>query len=135
MSTSYLDSYMLVSQARNTLERLMNVRLKSFGLTITQFHMLELLVKNKAILPAHFAQHLGISAAGVTTVVDQLERRQLLERLRNQPDRRTVRLQVTPDGAQTHSDATAALTGEHPQAHRALPPSYFTALNTLLKAL
>lgn len=134
MSTPYLDSYRLITQARSTLERLMSLRLKPHGLTIQQFNLLELLVKNKATMPAHLSEPLGISASGVTLLVDQLERKHLLERLRDQMDRRTVKLQPTPAGAQAHDRASAALAQPHSKADIAVPEAYFDALNALLKA-
>ncbi|WP_277963983.1 MarR family transcriptional regulator [Pseudomonas sp. RIT-To-2] len=113
----------------------MNQRLEPCGLSITQFHVLDLLVNNQASLPAHLSDALNISASGITTVVDQLERKQLLERLRKQPDRRTVRLCVSALGTRLHTHAHALLAHTDDNEAHALPSSYFVALNSLLKAL
>jgi len=129
----YFQSYLSMTRARSTLEQVIKLRLKAFDLSLTQFHMLDLLVNQKAATPVQFAEPLGMTSAGVTTVADQLEHKQMIERQRNQPDRRTVRLNLTPEGAQVHAAASAVLCPQEEESHR-LPASYFLALNSLLKA-
>jgi len=129
----YFQSYLSMTRARSTLEQVIKLRLKSFGLSLTQFHMLDLLVNQKAATPVQFAEQLCMTSAGVTTVADQLEHKQMIERLHNQPDRRTVRLNVTPKGAEVHAAATAVLCHQEEEGDL-LPASYFLALNSLLKA-
>jgi len=126
----YVQSYMSMTRARSTLEQVIKRRLKSFDLSLTQFHMLDLLVTQKASLPIQFRAPLCISSAGVTVVADQLERKQLLERLCNPPDRRTIRLHVTSKGAELHAAASTVLC-DHDESDIP-PPSFFLTLNSLL---
>lgn len=134
MTLAYLDSYRLMTQARGTLERELRQRLAPLGLTISQFNLLDQLVKHKTSVSMHLSQQLGISLSGVTTLVDQLERKHWLERVHHQPDRRRIKLSPTPAGSEVHARASAVLAQLPGEAERAVPGAYFEALNALLRA-
>ena len=55
---------------------------------------------------------LGASASTATGIVDRLVERRLVERVRDQGDRRAVLVRLTPDGQQT-LEQIAALTNAH----------------------
>lgn len=134
MTLAYLDSYRLMTQARGTLERTLSQCLAPLGLTLSQFTLLDQLVQHKTSVSMHLSQQLGISLSGVTTLVDQLERKQWLERLHQQPDRRRIKLSPTPAGSEVHARATALLARLPDEAERVVPGAYFEALNVMLRA-
>ena len=56
------------------------------------------------LTPGRLAQELGLSAAATTALVDRLVRAGLVERVRDLPDRRQVRLQLTAGAQQLGAD-------------------------------
>jgi len=66
-------------------------------LTLTQTQALRLL-RLTAIPTSKLAAALGISAPAVTQLTDRLARKQLIERLRHEADRRSVRVGLTKKG-------------------------------------
>ena len=67
-------------------------------LTFTQWISLMGLREGLATTSAELARHLNHDTGAVTRVVDQLEKRGLVERERSKSDRRVVHLKLTPQG-------------------------------------
>jgi DNA-binding MarR family transcriptional regulator len=68
------------------------------GITSAQGSVLFMLASGKCTLAAEVAREYGIDASAATRLVDRLEKRGLLTRVRCSKDRRIVRLAVTPEG-------------------------------------
>jgi DNA-binding MarR family transcriptional regulator len=68
------------------------------GITSVQGSVLFMIASGKCTLAAELAREYGIDASAATRVVDRLEKRGLLTRVRCSEDRRIVRLAVTPEG-------------------------------------
>ncbi|MBE1535827.1 MarR family winged helix-turn-helix transcriptional regulator [Actinomadura algeriensis] len=68
------------------------------GVSPAGFFMLRILVGEDGLRPGEVAKRLMQSAATVTSVADTLQRNGLLERRRDERDRRAVRLHVTEAG-------------------------------------
>ncbi|RSN64534.1 MULTISPECIES: MarR family winged helix-turn-helix transcriptional regulator [Actinomadura] len=68
------------------------------GVSPAGFFMLRILVGEDGLRPGEVARRLMQSAATATSVADTLERNGLLERRRDERDRRAVRLHVTEAG-------------------------------------
>jgi DNA-binding MarR family transcriptional regulator len=66
--------------------------------TSQQASVLFLVASGKCVLAAELAREYGIDASAVTRLVDRLEKRGLLQRVRSCEDRRAVRLALTPEG-------------------------------------
>ncbi|MFM0079064.1 MarR family transcriptional regulator [Paraburkholderia sediminicola] len=105
MNRSREDSFLPVqrivlalSKARNLLSVETDVALAGTGVTSSQVGALLLLSLGIARSPVGLSRLLGIDSGFVTRVVDRLERRGLVRRDRNSPDRRVVNLTLTEAG-------------------------------------
>jgi len=89
----------LLSRVKSTMSNLITQRaLAELGVTSQQASVLFMVASGKCLLAAELAREYGIDASAVTRLVDRLEKRGLLERVRSSEDRRAVRLALTPEG-------------------------------------
>ncbi|WP_296658230.1 MarR family winged helix-turn-helix transcriptional regulator [Paraburkholderia sp.] len=89
----------LISRVKSTMSNLVNQRtVAELGVTSQQASVLFMVASGKCVLAAELAREYGIDASAVTRLVDRLETRGLLKRVRSSEDRRAVRLALTPEG-------------------------------------
>jgi DNA-binding MarR family transcriptional regulator len=89
----------LISRVKSTLSNLVTQRtMAELGITSQQASILFMVASGKCLLAAELAREYGIDASAVTRLVDRLEKRGLLTRVRSSEDRRVVRLALTPEG-------------------------------------
>jgi DNA-binding MarR family transcriptional regulator len=90
----------LISRARSSLANRVTQRtMRELGITSTQGSMLFMIGTGRCQLAADLARQYGIDASAVTRLIDRLEKRKLLSRVRSSEDRRVVRLELTPEGS------------------------------------
>lgn len=93
----------LVRSARN----LEYKRISRFSLTLPQFFALAVL-EEKPLMMKELAEELGLALGTVTGIIDRLHRGGLVERFRDERDRRVVRARLTEKGEevmrQIHQD-------------------------------
>src|SRR5947207_2210914 len=70
------------------------------GLTVSQFGALEALLHLGPLCQRDLGEKLLKSSGNITMVVDNLERRGLVERRRGSVDRRYITVHLTPEGEQ-----------------------------------
>jgi len=68
------------------------------GLSPSQFLVLKVLQNAGTVTVSELAQRIGISTAGATGLLDRLVRAGLVERTRDQADRRVVWVHLSPEG-------------------------------------
>jgi DNA-binding MarR family transcriptional regulator len=73
-------------------------RMAEHGLTDAQWRPLWLLKAGRAATAIELARELDVDAGAVTRLVDRLQAKGLLARVRSATDRRVVQLQLTADG-------------------------------------
>lgn len=89
----------LLSRVKSTMSNLITQRsMAELGITSQQGSILFMVASGKCLLAAELAREYGIDASAVTRLVDRLEKRGLLTRVRSNEDRRVVRLALTPEG-------------------------------------
>jgi DNA-binding MarR family transcriptional regulator len=89
----------LISRVKSTMSNMVTQRaVAELGVTSQQASILFMVATGKCTLAAELAREYGIDASAVTRLVDRLEKRGLLERVRSSEDRRAVRLALTPEG-------------------------------------
>ncbi len=89
----------LISRVRSTMANLVTQRtMAELGITSQQASVLFMVASGKCLLAAELAREYGIDASAVTRLVDRLEKRNLVRRVRSSEDRRVVRLALTPEG-------------------------------------
>ena len=68
-------------------------------LTRPQFHtLLHLAFHDNDMSIGHLCQHMNLSSATMTGIIDRLEARELVQRVRDTKDRRVIRIQITEQG-------------------------------------
>ncbi|HEV3105291.1 MAG TPA: MarR family winged helix-turn-helix transcriptional regulator [Trinickia sp.] len=89
----------LLSRVKSSLSNMVTQRtMAELGITSTQASMLFMIASGRCSLAAELARDYGIDASAVTRLIDRLEQRKLLSRVRSSEDRRAVHLAVTPEG-------------------------------------
>ena len=73
---------------------------KEFGLTGPQSLVLRLLVKNGALSSADLSRQMYVTPSNITGIIDRLEKKGLVERIRKQGDRRVALITLTGSGQQ-----------------------------------
>lgn len=69
-----------------------------FGLTGQQASVLVHCIRLKGTGPSRLAAEVGTDTAGITGLIDQLEKKGLVKRQANSEDRRAVNVEPTPEG-------------------------------------
>lgn len=79
-------------------------RLVKQGLSMTHLHILSMLEHHGDLTMSHLADLLGVSYSNATGVIDRVEERGLVERVRDTADRRVVIVRLTDEGRDRLSD-------------------------------
>jgi len=90
-------------QLMNQMRREVETRMARHGLTDAQWKPLWMIWSGRASTAIELARETCIDAGAITRMLDRLEAKGLVERLRSETDRRVVHLRLTPAG-----DAAAA---------------------------
>ena len=91
------------------------------GLTLSQYGLLELLADRQSARLQELAAHAGITPSTATRILDALERRGVVERIRSDEDRRAVAVSLTIDGRQLVYAEQEWLRGRQRTFYAALP--------------
>lgn len=94
--------------------------IKEAGLTAPQLLLLKGINELGQISMRQLANHTNMSQATATTIMDRLESRQLVERVRSQTDKRKVHATLTEQGRQLLSNAPTPLQDHFIQRFQAL---------------
>lgn len=71
---------------------------KIYNVSAAQLNCLLALHENGSLPPSQIAKHILVNSSTVTGIIDRLEHKGLVERLRNSPDRRVITVQLTKTG-------------------------------------
>ncbi|AOJ10424.1 MarR family winged helix-turn-helix transcriptional regulator [Burkholderia mayonis] len=89
----------LMSRVKSLMTNMVTQRTQTeLGITGTQATMLFMLAVGKCSTAAELAREYGIDASAITRLLDRVEKRGLLQRVRSSEDRRVVRLELTDEG-------------------------------------
>ena len=89
----------LMSRVKSVMTNLVTQRTQEeLGITGTQASMLFMIAVGKCSTAAELAREYAIDASAVTRLLDRVEKRGLLSRVRSIEDRRVVRLELTDEG-------------------------------------
>ncbi len=93
-----LDSFIKLMRAAESVAARVHQQLPAHNLTISQFGVLEALYHLGPMCQRLLAQKILKSSGNMTMVIDNLEKRNLVVRIRDVQDRRSFRIQLTPEG-------------------------------------
>lgn len=99
-----------VAQASIVMNRVFKSQVgEVFELRPVEYTILSLINENPGVSPARLAQALAVTAPNITTWIDRLVRRKLVQRRPNKTDRRSQHLHVSSEGGRITAVATQAL--------------------------
>ena len=93
-----LDTYIKLIRAADTLSAGININLLSAGLTESQFNVLDALYHLGPLTQKQLGKKLLKSGGNITMVIDNLEKRNLVKRIRGVKDRRVFFVSLTLQG-------------------------------------
>jgi DNA-binding MarR family transcriptional regulator len=105
---------------------------KAFGLTGPQLWAMKTLHRHGALTMTDLATALAVQPSTLSLLIDRLQKRGLVRRLRQRDDRRVVELRLTAEGARLAARAPSAAQGRLLHGLRSLPPA---RLRTIRRAL
>ena len=104
-----LDVYIKLSRAAEAVTARINRHLKAQRLTISQFGVLEAIYHLGPMQQNHLAEKILKSTGNMTLVIDNLQKRGLVERKRDPEDRRCIVVYLTEAGC----DLTGSILPRH----------------------
>jgi MarR family 2-MHQ and catechol resistance regulon transcriptional repressor len=99
-----IGAYVKLLRANRAVAARLEPRLAACGLTLTQFGVLELLLHKGPLHQREIGRKVLTSPGNVTDVIDKLEARGLVERLRDPADRRMMRVALSGHGRMVIED-------------------------------
>lgn len=105
-----LDAYSRLQRAAGLSATRVEASVHPFGLSASQFGVLDTLAERGAVHQQELAEALGRSKAQMTAIIDALEARQLVRRERHATDRRFMTVHLTDAGHRLLTQATPVRT-------------------------
>jgi len=130
-----LSSYVKLMRATNRLTSRIHRHLLDDNLTHSQFAVLEALYHLGSLSPSELGEKILKSNANLTTVLDSLEKKQLVVRDRSTNDRRRITVQLTTSGEQLIAKVFPRHAQIIEQAFSVLSPEEHQQLELLLRKL
>ena len=130
-----LDAYVKLLRASRAVLARVEPRLAAAGLTTTQFGVLEAILHKGPLSQRDLSLKVLTSPGNMTDLIDKLETRGLVRRIRQKTDRRAVRVELTGEGRMLIEPLFAAHAGDIDEAMAGLDGTELRQLGTLLRKL
>lgn len=125
----------LMRQALTAMRAEVERRLEPSGLTNAQWVPLLMLHMGRASMVAELARECQLDTGGMTRLLDRLEAKGLVRRVRSSPDRRVVNIELTAQGRQAAKGIPAVLCGVQNAALDGFSEEQWQSLRRLLGRL
>jgi DNA-binding MarR family transcriptional regulator len=123
----------LLSRARSKLAKALDVALDEYGITHAQGGIILMLSSGRYPTAADMARELYIDSASMTRMIDRLEKRGLLYRVRCDDDRRVVSLRLTQVGERMADRLPAIFADVRGRCFSSFNPEEVATLKSLLR--
>ena len=110
-------------------------KIRAAGLTNAQFWILKWIAIYGPFTASELAAYLGIRAPSVTPLVNGLEKRGLIRRLRSEQDRRVVSIRATPKGERLLKAAGEEVARLAKEATRGIAPAELKTAARVLRRM
>jgi MarR family 2-MHQ and catechol resistance regulon transcriptional repressor len=130
-----LDSYIKLTRAADSVNARLNASKSMKNLTISQFGVLEALYHLGSLCQNDLGSKILKSNSNMTTVVDNLEKRKLVRRERDQEDRRMVMVHLTENGLELISKILPEHVAAIKEQFKGLKQEELIILGNLLRKL
>jgi DNA-binding MarR family transcriptional regulator len=108
---------------------------RQFGLTETQSDVLRTLLVWGTMSSADLSRHLYVTPANITGVIDRLEKKGLVERVRQKADRRVALISLTESGRDLSQQLPDPIENKLISGLENLPPEQVQALGEAMKKI
>ena len=108
---------------------------REFGLTEQQWRILRVLWEGDELSSIELAERTLISAPSLVGILNRLEARELVMRLRNKRDRRSVVVAITEDGRKLKEAASPFVDQAYEEIESAIPPDVWRQLQVGLESV
>lgn len=98
----YVEAWISIVSAYKTVHNLLNRQLVKSGFTFPQYRVMRILGEFGAMPMNKLGEHILVTPANITGLVDRLERRKCIERIEKGTDRRIVTMKLTRKGQTTY---------------------------------
>jgi len=106
------DALCFIDQVGNALTRFGEPICRNLGLTVMQYRVLFIIRHiNRPIMISDLAQLTDRRINSITTIIDRMERQGLVEKLRDERDRRAINLAITEKGNKKFEAVTGPFMG------------------------
>lgn len=102
-----LDLIYAISDIQKFVSRMMVKETIKENLTLQQSAVLRIIANSGPIQMNRIGRELLTTAANITSLIDRLEKKGLVQRTENKADRRKIEIQLTPDGKKIFETAAA----------------------------
>jgi DNA-binding MarR family transcriptional regulator len=92
------DVFRAIFLANTKMPHFFEKALEEVGLRLTEYRVLQRLSVSGATPMAKLTDETLVTKAAITAIIDQMEKRGMVKRVRDSADRRIVNVQVTPEG-------------------------------------
>ena len=106
----------VVLQTHKALSRRLTYELTRVGIHFAHYHYLRALFEANGISQMELSERVGVDPTTVVTVVDTLERQNIVERRKDPDDRRKAMIYLTPKGRMLRRPLLAAIGAAHANA-------------------
>lgn len=130
-----LNTYVKLMRATESVTARAHRQLSTFGLSFSQFGVLEALYHRGPMSQSEIGQKILRSSGNMTMVIDNLEKRQLVKRERSQVDRRFLIIHLTEKGRKLISEIFPSHAREITREFDVLTASEQQTLGRLCKKL
>jgi len=117
------------------LRREVEMRMAEHGLTDAQWKPLWLLKTGRAATAIELAREMMIDAGAITRMLDRLEAKALIERVRSETDRRVVHLKLTDAGEQVVQEVPHVLAAVNNDFLRGFSDKEFRQLHDFIERM
>jgi len=135
---SKFDLGLTLSDGFRRWNKLVESNLSELGLSLPEFRVLRVLYETGPDLMVTLAMEQGMTAPGITMVVDKLENAGLVRRIRSDADRRAINVGITGNGGAKYKRALKLHNKLVERATNGMSTedidSFITALNRILGA-
>lgn len=116
-----------IARLANAMKDSFNQRLAKWEVTYPQWMILNVLHHQLADTPAQIADNIGVDRSAVTRLLDRLETKNLIERVHDGLDRRSVKIFITDAGQALMEELNWAAEEHQRQFLAQLPPTELRA--------
>lgn len=125
----------LINRGETELIQALDKALESFGVSAAQYVILSTLRAGRGDTAAQICKEISYTPGAMTRMLDRLEQKQLIRRLRYADDRRSVKLELTQEGREKFPELLAAATTVIDRFFGDLDANELHQLETLLEKM